>query len=108
MATGRPDPVETWAPLFLTYTGSGAAKFTKEQVLADTFAIFNGHCKLCDDTVHGSVKDHMRKHRHDLTAWLAKRRKESSKKSLAGLAAARREKKLQAETINEPKEADDE
>jgi hypothetical protein len=108
MATGRPDPVEVWAPLFLTYAGSGAPKFTKEQVLADGFAILGDHCKLCDDKVTGTAKDHMRTHRKDLTMWLAKRRSEAAKKSLAGLAAARKEKKLQDETINEPKEDDDE
>jgi hypothetical protein len=108
MATGNPDPVDVWAPLFLTYAGSGAAKFTKEQILADGFAITGNHCKLCDDTVTGSAKDHMRKHRKDLTAWLARKRTEAAKKSQAGLAAHRKEKQLQKEIIHEPTEADDE
>lgn len=94
MATGSPDSVEKWAPLFLFYAGSGAPKFTKEQVLDANFAITFGHCKLCDSKVTGSSDAHMREHRKDLTAWLAKRRKESSKKSAAGLAAARREKAM--------------
>jgi hypothetical protein len=76
MATGNPDPVEVWAPLFLTYAGSGAPKFTKDQVLADGFAITGTYCKLCDSHFTGTAKEHMRKHRKDLTAWLARKRNE--------------------------------
>lgn len=94
MATNNPDPVEVWAPLFLTYAGSGAPKFSPAQVLDENFAITFGHCKLCDAPVIGKVKDHMRKHKQELNAWLSQRKKESAKKSAAGLAAARKEKAM--------------
>ncbi len=94
MATGNPDPVEVWAPLFLLYGGGPAPKFKKEQVLDPNFAIVFGHCKLCDDMVVGSVKEHMKAHSKDLTRWLGRRRKESAERSKAGLAAARRERQM--------------
>lgn len=98
MPTGNPWPVEEWAPRFLAY-------WSEEQILKPEFAISFGHCKLCDDKVTGSVKDHMRTHKNDLKAFTSKRRKEAQKKSLAGLALARAEK-AKLKTI-EPTEEDE-
>lgn len=95
MATGRPDPVEVWAPMFLFYSGTSTPKFKEEQILDPAFAITHGHCKLCDTPVT-DAKTHMRQHRKELTAWLGKRRKESAKKSKEGLAAVNRERMLAA------------
>lgn len=103
---GKPDTVEHWAPMFLFFSGTTTAKYTREQILNEQFAITFDHCKLCDSKVEGSHKKHMKTHERELDHWLANRRKESAKKSAAGLEAARREKKLIDHTID-PQEDDE-
>lgn len=88
MATGRPDSVEVWAPIFTKY-------FKREQLLNPAFAIVGDHCKLCDDMVAGDPGAHMRTHGKELTAWTAKKKREAEARSKQGLAAHRREQAMQ-------------
>lgn len=97
MATGNPDPPEVWIPMFLYYEGDRSKpKFTKDQILAPNFAITSGHCKLCDSTVTGNTDEHLRKHRKELTAYLAKRRAQAERAKAAGLKKGRGKKIEQA------------
>jgi len=87
VAKGNPDSVEQWAPMFLRY-------YKEEQILNPTFAITFDHCKLCDDgPIHNTV-EHLREHKKELRSYQARRASEARKKSLAGLAAARKEKQM--------------
>ncbi len=73
------------------YTGTATPKYTKEQTLKmGEQSMQSGHCSLCDDTVRDSATEHMRKHRKELTAWLARRRTKAQRASLAGLNKARK------------------
>lgn len=102
-----PETVDQWAPMFLYYSGTSTAKFTREQVLDQNFAIStHGHCKLCDSRVEGKHKDHMRDHKRELDGWLKRRRNEAAKAKKGGLAAWRKEQAALKEIG--PTEEDDE
>jgi len=92
MANDNPDTVEQWAPLFLQY-------FKKEQILDPKFSLTFNHCKLCDAHVDEPAETHMKKHRKELTAFLAKRRRAAEARSQAGLKKHRRERELEAAVL---------
>ncbi len=108
MSNAAPDTVDVWAPVFVYFGGTNVRKYTDEQLLDPNFAVTFGHCKLCDSHVQGSIEEHLKTHRAELKTWRKYRAAEAEKNSLAGLAAARAEKKLLKESgINEPVEEDE-
>jgi hypothetical protein len=109
MATGRPDPVDVWAPQFAFFTGTTNAKFTDSQILAMAVSPGGAWCNLCDAPVPegDTAERHVKQHGRELRDWRKRRRREAEKRSISGLKAARAEKKLAAETINEPTEEDE-
>jgi hypothetical protein len=109
MSTETPDTVEQWAPQFAFFAGTTNAKFTDAQILAMAVSPGGDWCNLCNAPVpEGELAErHVKQHGRELREWRKRRRREAEKRSISGLKAARAEKKLAAETINEPTEEDE-
>lgn len=106
MSTESPNPVEVWAPTFLTFAGSGAPKFdekwlAKPENVLSTCGNAGTWCKLCDAPVPPveDVDRHHRKHLRELREWRERTSAEAQQRAREALAATRAERALEREAL---------